>query len=116
MNDLNVISRLNAEAHERDIPNQQAKGLYVVAEYTGLHYTGYSVHETQVEANAAACRVGNQIGRRAKVYNPTTVTTVEARLRPNAREQLAAAQAQAQDDTLPSESPVYVAEETGLTD
>lgn len=102
MQDLNVISKINAEAHERDIPNQQAKGLYVVAEYTGLHYTGYSTHKTQAEANAAACHVGAKIGRRAKVYNPTTVATFTA--------------ATTNDDTLPSESPVHVAEETGLTD
>lgn len=72
MQDLEVIQKLNSEAHERDIPNQQAKGLYVVAEYSGLNYTGYTTHETEAGANTAACDIGLQPGKRAKVYNPTT--------------------------------------------
>lgn len=71
MQDLHTIRKLNAEAHELDIPNQQAKGLYVVAEYHGLHYVGYSTHTSEVEANAKACEIGNEVGRRSKVFTPT---------------------------------------------
>lgn len=78
MNDLNVIARQNAEAHERDIPNQQAKGLFVVAEYHGLHYVNSTSHQTEAEANAKACEIGNEVGRRAKVYRPTTEGTDNA--------------------------------------
>lgn len=79
MQDLNVIAQLNSEAHERDIPNQQAKGLYVVAEYHGLHYVGYSTHTSEVEANAKACEIGNEVGRRAKVYTPTAISAARQR-------------------------------------
>lgn len=79
MQDLNVIAQLNSEAHERDIPNQQAKGLYVVAEYHGLHYVGYSTHTSEVEANAKACEIGNEAGRRARVYAPTAIAAARQR-------------------------------------
>lgn len=79
MQDLNVIAQLNSEAHERDIPNQQAKGLYVVAEYHGLRYVGYSTHTSEVEANAKACEIGNEVGRRAKVYPPTAIAAARQR-------------------------------------
>lgn len=70
MNDLNVINRLNAEAVARDIPNAQRNGHYVVAEYLGLHFIGYSLHATQAEANAKACEIGNQPGARSTVFDP----------------------------------------------
>lgn len=79
MQDLDQIRKINSEAHERDIPVQQAKGLYVVAEYHGLHYIGYSTHSSEVEANAAACHIGNQVGRRAKVFTPTQLAAAVAR-------------------------------------
>lgn len=79
MQDLDVIQRQNSQAHERDIPNQQAKGLYVVAEYHGLHYVGYSTHTSEVEANAKACEIGNEVGRRAKVYPPTAIAAARQR-------------------------------------
>lgn len=47
MNDLNTISRLNAEAAERDIAPQLKAGKYVVAEYTGLHYVAHHVFDTE---------------------------------------------------------------------
>lgn len=78
MHDLNVIARQNAEAHERDIPRQQALGFYVVAEYHGLHYVGSSNHATEAEANAKACEIGNEVGRRAKVHPPTGSDTTPA--------------------------------------
>jgi hypothetical protein len=79
MQDLDVIAKLNSEAHARDIPNQQAKGLYVVAEYHGLHYVGYSTHASEVEANAKACEIGNEVGRRATVYAPTQLAAAVQR-------------------------------------
>lgn len=79
MQDLDQIRKINSEAHERDIPVQQAKGLYVVAEYHGLHYIGYSTHASEVEANAAACHIGNQVGRRAKVFTPTALAAAVKR-------------------------------------
>lgn len=98
MQDLNVITKLNSEAHERDIPNQQAKGLYVVAKYIGLSYVGYSTHKTEVEANAAACEIGNTVGQRSKVYNPVgRAASVDLT-------SLASATLPLGDDTLPSES------------
>ena len=78
MQDLDVIAKINSEAHERDIPNQQAKGLYVVAEYHGLHYVGYSTHASEVEANAKACEIGNEVGRRATVYAPIKLVAAAA--------------------------------------
>lgn len=79
MQDLDVIQRQNSQAHERDIPNQQANGLYVVAEYHGLHYVGYSTHTSEVEANAKACEIGNEVGRRARVYAPTAIAAARQR-------------------------------------
>lgn len=71
MQDLNVISKINAEAAQRDIPVQQAAGKYVVAEYSGLHYVAHHVFDTEVDANAKAIEIGNKVGQRASVYNPT---------------------------------------------
>ena len=71
MQDLDQIRKINSEAHERDIPNQQANGKYVVAEYHGLHYIGYTTHDSEVQANAKACEIGLEPGRRAKVFTPT---------------------------------------------
>jgi len=73
MNDLHTIQKLNSQAVERDIPNQLAKGKFVVAEYTGLHFTSHSVHDTEVEANAKACEIGQEVGKRAKVHRPAAV-------------------------------------------
>lgn len=79
MQDLDVIQRQNSQAHERDIPNQQANGLYVVAEYHGLHYVGYTTHASEAEANAKACEIGNEVGHRAKVYPPTAIAAARQR-------------------------------------
>lgn len=95
MQDLDVIQRQNSQAHERDIPNQQANGLYVVAEYHGLHYVGYSTHTSEVEANAKACEIGNEVGRRAKVYPPTAIAAARQR----------AQEAQGVEDDQPLKDP-----------
>lgn len=74
MQDLNVITKLNAEAVERDIPQQQANGKYVVAEYAGLHFIGYHLFDSEAEANKQAAEIGLQPSGRARVFNPTTAT------------------------------------------
>ncbi len=74
MNDLNQITRQNAEATQRDIPVQQAAGKFVVAEYAGLHYVGHQTFDTEREANAHAASIAtdsNPTGR-SQVYRPTT--------------------------------------------
>jgi hypothetical protein len=71
MNDLNTINRLNAEAIARDIPRQRAKGKYVVAEFNGLNFVGYSTHESPFEANARALEIDLEVGKRSQVYQPT---------------------------------------------
>lgn len=76
MNDLQTIDRLNAEAIERDIPRQQAKGKYVVAEFIGLRFTGYSTHQTESEANEKACEIGLKPGGRAHIYRPTIPSVI----------------------------------------
>ena len=84
MNDLNTINRLNAEAVEANIPNEQAKGKFVVSEFSGLHFVGYSTHATEAEAHAKALNIGrpsNPSGR-SQVFVPTnpafTVSPVTA--------------------------------------
>jgi hypothetical protein len=76
MNGLNTIARLNADATERNIPARTAAGKYVVAEYSGLHFTSYTEWDTEVAANAFACKVGSEVGKRAKVYHPTGLRVV----------------------------------------
>ena len=73
MNDLNTIARLNSEATQRDIPAQQAAGKYVVAEYHGLHFIGYTAHDNEADANAKSSEImqENNIGKRAELHRPT---------------------------------------------
>lgn len=75
MQDLNIINKLNAEAVQRDIPTQQRNGHYVVAEYAGLNFVGYSTHPTEAAANAHACEIGKQPGARTAVFAPTNRDT-----------------------------------------
>lgn len=63
--------RNDAIVIEHDIPRQRAKGKYVVAEYSGLHFIGYSTHSDEAEANAKACAIGLKVGHTSKVFNPT---------------------------------------------
>lgn len=53
MHDLNTISRLNAEAHAQGIQELQAKGQFVVANYTGLTLLNFGGHPTLAAATAA---------------------------------------------------------------
>ncbi|CAB4124560.1 hypothetical protein UFOVP61_18 [uncultured Caudovirales phage] len=71
MQDLNIITKLNNEATERDIPNQLAAGKYVAAQYTGLHFTGYTSHDTESECNAAAAaHVNAGPSNRSQIHRP----------------------------------------------
>lgn len=72
MQDLNVINKLNAEAIQRDIPVQQAAGKYVVAQFSGLNFHGYSVHDNERDRNKAAIDYTNATpGNRVELFNPT---------------------------------------------
>lgn len=72
MQDLNVINKLNNEAIQRDIPKQQAAGKYVVAQFAGLSFIGYSVHDTEGARNQAAIDHTNASPtNRAELFNPT---------------------------------------------
>lgn len=72
MQDLNVINKLNSEAVQRDIPKQQAAGKYVVAQFAGLTFVGYSVHDTEGERNQAAVDYNNASPtNRSELHNPT---------------------------------------------
>ena len=70
MNSLEVIAKRNAEAIERDIPRQQRRGKYVVAEYHGLHFVGFETFDDERSANEKAAKIGKHPGRIAKVFNP----------------------------------------------
>lgn len=72
MNDIREINRQNALAIEAAIPALRAKGKYVVAEYHGLHFVGFSTHPNEREANSYACQLGVKAGVTARVYQPTT--------------------------------------------
>ena len=72
MQDLNIINKLNTEAIQRDIPVQQAAGKFVLAQFTGLTFIGYSVHDTEGERNQAAVDYVNASPtNRTKLFNPT---------------------------------------------
>lgn len=71
MNDLRTINLQNAAAIEAAIPALQAKGKWVVGEYHGLHFTGFSTHPSEREANAYACQLGGKAGVTTRVFQPT---------------------------------------------
>ena len=78
MNDIDVISRKNAEAAQRDIPTQVAAGKFVVAEYAGLHYISHSVFDDASAAQSRATAVNAEIGQRAVVHSPASVAAIVA--------------------------------------
>ena len=71
MNDLNTINLQNAKAIEAAIPALQAKGKWVVAEFRGLQFFGFSTHPSEREANAYACQLGGKAGVTTRVFQPT---------------------------------------------
>lgn len=71
MQDLNIINKVNAEAIQRDIPVQQAAGKYVVAQFSGLNFVGYSVHDTEAARNQASIDyVNGSPANRTELFNP----------------------------------------------
>ena len=73
MNDLHTINKLNAEAVERDDAKRQPEDKYVVSEYAGLNYVGFTAHATEAEANAKALEIHQHPGKRASVAGPRKV-------------------------------------------
>lgn len=72
MQDLNIINKLNTEAIQRDIPVQQAAGKWIVGQFSGLNFVGYSVHDTELERNKAAIDYANGgPGNRTELFSPT---------------------------------------------
>lgn len=57
MNDLNTISRLNAEAHAHSIHTARGAGRWVVARFTGLHLQSTSEHTTDADAQSTAANL-----------------------------------------------------------
>ncbi len=51
MHDIATIARQNAQAVEANIPRERAKGKFVLAQNSGLHFVGYSTHDTEADAN-----------------------------------------------------------------
>lgn len=73
MQDINVISRQNAEAAEHEGLNAARKaGKFVVAEYTGLHLVGYKAFEHRDDAVDAAHATPASPDVRYKLLNPIT--------------------------------------------
>lgn len=71
MNDLYQIQKANTAAVQRDIPNKLAKGRFVAAEYTGLHFVGYHDYATLGEAQAKADEINARgDSSHAKVQSP----------------------------------------------
>lgn len=78
MQDLETINRLNAEAIERDIPRQQAKGKFVVAEYAGVHFVGYSTHTERSSAEHKLAQLNaSGTSTHGKLFEPTAESTTQ---------------------------------------
>ncbi len=72
MQALETIERNNTEAVQRAIPAEQAKGRYVVAQYSGLNFINYQAFATESEANTfGAAFVNEAPGNRVEYHNPT---------------------------------------------
>ena len=73
MQSIEVFAKLNAEATERAIPQEVAKGLHVVAQYEGLSFFGHKAFSTRPEAEAYATELNKQPGTTTKIHSPETV-------------------------------------------
>jgi hypothetical protein len=77
MHDLNQIHQLNNKAVEASIPKHLYAGRIVVAEYAGLHFTGYETFSgegAKAEAEAKLAQLNAQGGSvHGKIYFPETV-------------------------------------------
>ena len=72
MQDLNVITKLNAQAVEEHHVKTRAEGKFGLAKYNGLNFESWADFDTEVERNAAATAwVNSAPGHRTSVHNPT---------------------------------------------
>lgn len=72
MQDINVISRQNAEAAEQEGLNAARKaGKFVVAKYTGMHLVGHQAFDHRDDAVDAAHAVPSSPDVYFKLLNPT---------------------------------------------
>lgn len=74
MQDLATFAKLNAQATERHIPQETAKGKYVVAHYTGLSFYSYSTHDTLAEAQEKKAEIEKSYGDRGVIHEPQVET------------------------------------------
>lgn len=78
MQDLEVIHKLNAEAIERSIPQQLAAGRTVVAEYSGVHFVGFSTFTGDTAAADAQAKLtelnSRNDGTHGKIFRPEVAT------------------------------------------
>lgn len=70
MRDLNDIIDGNTKATQAAIPRERAAGHWVCEKYTGVNFLGYSKHDTEEEATAAAAEHRKTPGFTAKVHAP----------------------------------------------
>jgi hypothetical protein len=72
MQDLNVITKLNAQAVEEHHVKTRAEGKFGLAKYNGLNFESWADFDTEGERNAAAIDwVNAGPGRRTTLHNPT---------------------------------------------
>lgn len=75
MQDLNVITKLNAKAVEEHTLKSRDAGKFGVAKYTGLNFFSYDDFENEAERNAAAIAWTNAgPGNRTTLHNPERAT------------------------------------------
>lgn len=71
MQDLNVITKLNAQAVEQHHLNTRDTGKFGVAKYSGLNFHSWADFDTEAERNAAAIEWTNSgPGNRTTLHNP----------------------------------------------
>jgi hypothetical protein len=73
MQDLNVITKLNAQAVEEHAIKTRDAGKFGLAKYSGLNFESWADFGTEAERNAAATAWNNAgPGRRTALHNPET--------------------------------------------
>lgn len=72
MQDLNVITKLNAQAVEEHAVKTRDQGKFGLAKYNGLNFESWADFDTEAERNAAATVwVNSGPGHRTTLHNPT---------------------------------------------
>lgn len=71
MQDLSVITRLNAQAVEQHSLKTRDAGKFGLAKYTGLNFQSWADFDNEAERNAAAIAWNNAgPGHRTTLHNP----------------------------------------------